>query len=168
MASCSGRWNVERVIWLWRRKWSRFPSARTALDFTWRGLKGGSPETWESITERRCASFMHVTLSHRFTCFLFPSFVPWSHPFWNYFTEEQNVARVNKSECLCLALVCKSVNALTLSLSADARVAACNILSSSMSDNSSWKSTPTLTLIKTQQVKRNKIKSPTTRALSEG
>lgn len=69
---------------------------------------------------------------------------------------------------LCLALVCKSVNALTLSLSADARVAACNILSSSMSDNSSWKSTPTLTLIKTQQVKKNKIKSPTRRALSEG
>lgn len=43
---------------------------------------------------------------------------------------------------------------LTLSLSADARVAACNILSSSMSDNSSWKSTPTLSLIQREEINR--------------
>lgn len=38
------------------------------------------------------------------------------------------------------------VDALTLSLSAAARVATCNILSSSMSDNSSWKLIPKFSL----------------------
>ncbi len=98
-ASSSGRWNADRVSWLSRRKWSRFPSARTALDLTWRGGdKFREVRTDHKGKKNLLIYTLHIIMART------ASIVSQTDG-WQYFIAEENVARVKRTECMCSDIV---------------------------------------------------------------